>query len=323
MNHVARVLQMHCCGLLVIDEIQNLENAPKNKQSLMTLLVSASNELGVPIMFIGTNKARRLLGLDFRQARRSIGQGLAYWDRLDTDETGPNEWNDFLEVLWRFQWVTTPVPLTPFFSSLMFHHTQGVIDLAIKLFAAAQWRAMLDGSETITQQLMENVANHEMALVKPMIEALRKQDLKALEAYDDIAPLGFENLLKEMRTKYEGARFRAASIRPGDEQFVPKMADALMHLGVEPAQAEGVAQQVQASGTAHNVLDGMSQAVAIMAPIKQVKAKKGVSPQPEPELSPGDLRLAIRAAQSQGTTILKQLEDMHMLCDLEQTLDLS
>jgi hypothetical protein len=96
-----------------------------------------------------------------------------------------------------------------------------------------------------------------------------------------------------------------------------------MHMGVEPAQAEGLAQQVQAKGTAHNAFDGLTQAYASLAPIKPRKAKKGGSPQPEPELSPGDLRLAIRAARSQNTTILKQLEDMHMLCDLEQTLDLS
>jgi hypothetical protein len=226
MTNVRLVLQMHCCGLLVMDEIQNLENAPKNKQSMMTLLVSMSNVLSVPLMFIGTNKARRMLGLDFRQARRSIGLGFAYWDRLESDETGPNEWNDFLEMMWRFQWVTTPVPLTPYFSSLMFHHTQGVIDLAIKLFAAAQVRAIFEGIETITPQLLEEIANRELVLVKPMINALRKNDLKALDAYDDISPLGFEDLLSGIRTKYEGTRYTAASIRPGDQQFVPKIADA-------------------------------------------------------------------------------------------------
>ena len=82
MNHAARVLHMHAVGLLVVDELQNLENSPKNHDALMTLLVSASNELGVPILFVGTNKAQSLLSQDFRQARRSIGIASSYWGPL-------------------------------------------------------------------------------------------------------------------------------------------------------------------------------------------------------------------------------------------------
>lgn len=111
MGHAARLLCLHQVGLLVVDEIQNLENSPKNRQSLMSLLVSASNDLGVPILFIGTNKARRILSLDFRQARRSIGQGFTYFDRLSKGSPQePGEWEDFVSALWRFQWLRNPSP---------------------------------------------------------------------------------------------------------------------------------------------------------------------------------------------------------------------
>lgn len=188
MNHAARILHMHCVGLLVVDEIQNLENSPKNRQALMTLLVSASNELGVPILFIGTNKARRILSLDFRQARRSIGQSLTYWDRLRKgNQANMDEWEDFISILWRFQWTRHPVAESAFLADLLYQYSQGIVDIAIKLFAASQVRAMLDGSETLTGQLIADVAQRELAMVAPMIAALRRDDVATLRAYDDIA----------------------------------------------------------------------------------------------------------------------------------------
>lgn len=324
MNHVARVLHSHCTGLLILDEIQNLENAPKGKQSLMTLLVSASNELGVPILFIGTNKARRVLGLDFRQARRSIGQGLTYWDGLGrADNPGdPSEWQDFLETLWTFQWLRKPNELTPYISNLVFRLTQGIPDLAIKLFAAAQWRAMLDGTEAITAELLADVANKELKLIQPMVEALEKQDLEALETYDDIAPLNFENLLRDVRMQYEGKRVKTASMRPGNKAFAPTLANTLTTLGLEAEHAAELAETVEAEDEPHNVLGGVKSALARLEPPKASRFKKSTSNKPEAELPHHDLRNAVRRAETDGTTTFQQLQAMGAVCNLEQVLQL-
>lgn len=323
MNHVARILHLHCVGLLIFDEIQNLENAPKNKQALMTLLVSASNELGVPIVFVGTNKARRVLSLDFRQARRSIGQGLAYWDRLE--QSAPNEdseWNSFLEVLWKFQWLRSPVALNSFLADLMYHHTQGVIDLTIKLFAACQWRAMLDGSEKITAQLIENVAGKELKLIQPMVEALRHNDLKALESYDDIAPINMESILNIARSKMEGKRVLGAGIRPGNPLFEGSVSTALTALGIDAEYADAVASSVEAYGNVTNVLDGVTKAIEHVMPPKRVKSSaKTLMPLAQP-LAPADLRNAVQLATSQRTSIFTQLQQMGAVCDIRSVLHL-
>ncbi|MDB5763949.1 MAG: transposase [Herminiimonas sp.] len=320
MNHVARVMHIHCVGLLVCDEIQNLENAPKNKQSLMTLLVSASNELRVPIMFIGTNKARRVLGLDFRQARRSVGKGSAYWDRLTQGSPEePGEWDDFLGVLWRFQWIQRPAELNPHLSDVMYHYSQGIIDIAIKLFAACQWRAMMDGSETITVQLIDAVAKKELSMVMPMVEALRNNNLKALEAYDDIAPLGFEDMLRNVESQYVGKRLRGASTRPGDSNFAPSVTTVLTHLGVESKQAEQIATAVEASGEVNNTLEGTALALKHLQPPARVKSK-AIKLKAEPKLEPNDLRNAVRLAKSEGTRVFHQLQLMGVVCDLNKVL---
>jgi len=322
-NHAARILHIHFAGLLVVDETQNLENAPKNKQSLMTLLVSASNELGVPILFIGTNKARRVLGLDFRQARRSVGQGLAYWAGLEKSENSSDasEWSDFLETLWQYQWVQKPAQMNSHIMDLMFFHTQGIPDLAIKLFAAAQWRAMLDGSETITAALLDDVANKEMKLIQPMVQALRDGNLEALQAYDDIAPLNFENLLRDVQLQYEGKRVKGASIRPGHQMFSPALAESLTALGVEAEHAAELADKVEMEDKPVNLLDGVKKAVAHLDTPK-VTARKGLKQKTRPEFPPDDLRNATWNARETGTTVFEQLHAMRAVCDLSSVLQL-
>lgn len=323
LNDVARVLHIHCVGTIVLDEIQNLEQAPKNKQSLMSLLVSASNELGVPIVFVGTNKARRVLSLDFRQARRSVGHGgLNYWDRLKrgaADEI--SEADAFLQELWQYQWVRKPVGLTDQLADLMYHHTQGVIDLTIKLFAACQFRAMLDGTETITAQLIDDVAKTEMAMIEPMVDALRRNDLKALQAYDDIAPIDLEKMLVSAQAKAASRSLTGASTHPGDELFTAAVSGALEALGVGSEMADALATQVENDGTATNALEGTQQAIKAMMPPKAVRRGKKQSPPPKP-LAPSDLRNASRVAEAGQATALEHLTRTGTVCDLRKVLNL-
>lgn len=66
-NLAAHAMHTYKVGMLVVDEIQNLSNRGTSKETLMSALVSAANQLGVPILFVGTNKALSVLGLNFRQ----------------------------------------------------------------------------------------------------------------------------------------------------------------------------------------------------------------------------------------------------------------
>lgn len=323
MNHCARILHIHLVGMLVLDEIQNLENSPKGKQALMTMLVSASNELGVPILFIGTNKANRTLNLDFRQARRSIGHGGCYWDRLhaSTDPSQPGEWEDMLEVLWTFQWIKKPVPLTSHIMAVMYHHTQGVIDLVIKLFAACQWRAMLSGSETIDVQLIDDVAKKELVRVQPMVEALRRGDLAALQNLPDIAPFNLDGLLQSATMKFNGSRVKGASIRTNDINFVPTVANAIRALGFDDELAESAAKQVASEATVLNVFDGTQAALEKLQPPKKLTSKgKKKSIKTKKDYPPGDYRLAINIAKQEHCSISAALKQMGAMCDISETL---
>lgn len=317
MNHAARVLHMHAVGLLVVDELQNLENSPKNHDALMTLLVSASNELGVPILFVGTNKAQSLLSQDFRQARRSIGIASSYWGPLlEGTEEKPEEWNDFLSVLWHFQWVKNPTPLSPPLSNLMFHHTQGVADIAIKLFAIAQARAIYDGTETITGALIESVAQNELALVMPMIEAIRRDDVEALVTYRDIAPTGLDKLLAGVGAKFSGRKVRGASINGSNPLFVPTVVDALTSVGFDLPEAQELAAQVADSS---NVLNGVKKALQHATSGKAIATRKTKKQSEPPCYPPGDYRNALLPTHA-GTTVLERLKFLNMLTDVDALL---
>jgi hypothetical protein len=324
MNNVALVLHNHCVGLLICDEIQNLGNAPKNKQGLMTLLVSASNELQVPIIFVGTNKARKILGLDFRQARRSSGYGLEPWLPLQKGTMNqPGEWEGFLSVLFEKQWVRNPVQLNDYLNNLVFHYSQGIIDIAIKLFAACQLRAIYDGTETITAQLIDAVWKASFQLVHPMIEALRSNNLNALEAFDDIAPLNLEHISRDLGNQLYGKQLRATSIRPGNDMFIPTLSATLETIGIDQGRADSIAEQIAQEGTALDLLDGTKQAIAKLKPLKQLNNAKAKSNQLNVVYEPQDMRNAIQAAHQEQTSIMQQLELRRMLPSLDKILPLA
>ncbi|SIP87910.1 AAA domain-containing protein [Aromatoleum tolulyticum] len=317
MNHAARILHMHAVGLLVVDEIQNLENSPKNRQSLMTLLVSASNELGVPILFVGTNKAQHLLSLDFRQARRSIGSASTYWDTLrkGTDEA-PDEWEDFLSVLWRFQWVKNPAPLTPHMSDLMYHHSQGVVDIAIKLLAVAQARAIHDGSETLDGPLIDRVAKQELAIAMPMIDAIRRDDVHALLACKDIAPIGLDSIVADVGAKFSGRRIRGATINGSNPLFAPTVTQALTTVGFDVPEAQALADKVSDSTS---VLDGVKKALVHATSGKKPTKAKGKDVAEPTSYPPGDYRNALNPAVA-GQSVFERLQTLHMVANVEAVL---
>lgn len=318
MNHAARLIHSHGVGLLVLDEIQNLENSPKNRQALMTLLVSASNELGVPILFVGTNKAKNILTLDFRQARRSTGLVSMYWDTLVRGTPDkPSEWEDFLDVLFAFQWVKQPLKLTPAIADLMHYHSQGIVDIAIKLFALSQTRAIYEGTDTLTGELIDEVARMDMALVQPMLAAIRNDNAEALANCPDIAPLSLETMMSKVGSCYSGRFIRGASILSSNPEYIPEVTDTLRGLGFEASDATALAQSVK---DATNVIDGVKKALH-----RATSGRKGPRRQsdqetvPFPEYPVGDYRNALNPAVP-GQNNYERLVSLKMVPDVEAIL---
>lgn len=190
MVHMAHVANLHALGVLVIDEIQHLNKAKIGPEALLNFLVTLVNTIGVPVILIGTLSAVPLLQGNFRQARRASGLGSLVWDRMPKGKA----WGYFIDQLWKYQWTRDNTPISQDILDVLYDESQGILDIVVKLFMLAQLRIVGIGDvrgtqEILTPQLLRKVAREDFSIVRPMIEALRTNDAKALLKYDDLRPL--------------------------------------------------------------------------------------------------------------------------------------
>lgn len=301
--HMAHVANLHALGALVIDEIQHLKGVKVGVDALMKFLVRLVNTIGVPMILIGTLGALPILQGTFSQARRSTGLGSLLWDRMAPDAT----WDHFLKELWSYQWTSPATELTPDLSTVVYDETQGVADLAVKLFMLVQLRVVSASevrrhqSEELTARLFRQVAKEEFAMVRPMIEALRANDRRALEQFQDI-----RSLSDHVQTVLAAAAPAAEPVSPGvttgatrfatvegQEDLVPVLLETLQRMGLASDVALAAVQKAMTENTTGDPL-ALLQRIGTSLTAKPVAAARS---KPEPpatkSLPPDDLRRLI------------------------------
>lgn len=181
--NIARLAQVHTIGVLVIDEIQRLNRAKANgADRMMNFFIELINTVNIPIMLVGTPDAHRLLSTKFSLARRAAGQGDSYWNPLKNNK----QWRSFINKMWQYQYTREATKLTDEIADSMHDASQGIVDIAIKVFMLAQIRAIVTQTEQISPSLIESVSLDRLVRLQPMLDALRKKDLIALRNYDDM-----------------------------------------------------------------------------------------------------------------------------------------
>ncbi len=193
---MARVASDHSLGFLIIDEIQNLRHTKSaGADKMLSFLVQLDNTIGVPIIFVGTPKARAILKGEFRRARRAAGQGDVPWERMVLGKG--SEWPLFLETLWKYQYVHKQSDLTDELRDVMYDESQGITDIAIKLYFLAQIRAIVRREECITSDTIRKTAKERLHSVQDFLYALRSNNRVLLHKYEDIQPVDFEGAVWE------------------------------------------------------------------------------------------------------------------------------
>ncbi|WP_308636530.1 ATP-binding protein [Paenibacillus silvisoli] len=184
---MAHIATLHGLGALVIDEIQNLSFMKSGgAERMLNYFTQLINTIGVPVILIGTFKAMKLLSGSFSQARRSTGQGDMIMDRLVEGD----EWDHFIQRLWKYQWTKAGTKLTDSLKHEMYELSQGIVDIAVKLYMLAQWEAISFGEEKerLTIGLLRSVASRHMQLVQPLLKVLKRNDPSAKMLVDDLYP---------------------------------------------------------------------------------------------------------------------------------------
>lgn len=189
---MATVASTHALGILVIDEIQHLAEAQSDLgQEVLAFLVKLGNEIGIPVVFVGTPRAMKVLKRNFAPARRAAANGSIAWNPLPMGA----EWDAFVSGLWEFQWTRNFTALTPALSAVLHDLSQGITSLVVAIFMVAQLRLISIGEadpareKSITVTLLKKVFRDDFYLVKDLIAALRSKNETLLAKYDDLQSL--------------------------------------------------------------------------------------------------------------------------------------
>ncbi|EPB6720907.1 AAA family ATPase [Vibrio fluvialis] len=211
---MGQVATQRAVGVLVIDEIQRLTlRRSVSKEAMLEFFVALVNVIGVPVVMVGTPKARPIFEMELQAGRRSAGFGSLFWDPIpretgkrdpDTGKMRKTEWQKFTDGLWKYQWLTRrDEVLSDEIRDCWFELSQGVLDIVVKLFVLAQMRAISTGLERITVKLLRTVYEQELKPVHPMLDALRRGDPELIVKYSDLQMPAIDKRLLQFRAQID------------------------------------------------------------------------------------------------------------------------
>ena len=137
---MAQVANSHAVGVLIIDEIQHLSRSRSGgSEKMLNFFVTLVNTIGLPVILVGTPRAREIFEADMRSARRGSGLGAIFWDPMEEGR----EWKALTDKLWSLQWLQKrDEVLSDEIRALWYDLSQGVLDIVVKLFVLCQLRAI-------------------------------------------------------------------------------------------------------------------------------------------------------------------------------------
>jgi len=80
-------------------------------------------------------------------------------------------------------------------SDVLYEETQGITDLAVKVYMFAQERAIDSGTEIVNAQIIRSVAKDKFGMLRDILKALRYGDKRALYRFEDVYPTAFKDYL--------------------------------------------------------------------------------------------------------------------------------
>lgn len=251
-KRMAKVAGLINLGVLVIDEIQRVNRAQSGGDAKMIdFITELTNSIGIPIIIIGTFKAMYLFKTCLANCRRGIPDGYSenITDRMKDDW----EWEQLIENLWDQQYTHAFTELTPELKAVMYYHTIGIPDFAVKLFMHVQSHAILySDNEKITVEMIEEVANKTFRLVQPIFERIRSGDDVNPEEYDDLQPdwVSFNQYLMEARHNVQidgqmSEEHQRILIQRNRKLLIDKLIGFAMKMGCSQEEADRYALNIE------------------------------------------------------------------------------
>jgi hypothetical protein len=185
LKQIRKIITDHHVGLLVLDEFQNLSLMGVGAKKIIALLVNLRDELGVPIVLVGTYKALRLLEGTMSSARRLCEGG--YFDLERPLSADDEAWNLLCDAAWKYMWVRKPAKFGTEITDALYEVSQGISGIMLSVLATAQLAAMEeDGAEAVDADIIRKVYRERMTPLHPAIRILKSGDPRLMDGFDDL-----------------------------------------------------------------------------------------------------------------------------------------
>lgn len=318
-------------GVLVIDEIQRLSQVRSGgKEQMLEFFVELVNTVGIPIVLVGTPKARPIFELELQSGRRSAGLGSIYWETIPQYVTRKNErllnpnWVRFTDNLWKYQWLRHgDDPLNDEIRECWYSLSQGVLDIVVKLFVLAQLRGIANKKERITVGILNSVYEQELKPVHPMLDALRSGDADKIVKYSDMRVVDLDKRIIELgRQILEVAQKQEEKLFGGDQDAL-RLYNLVLQLddSYEEETIEQLVKRIFKEQPELSRADMISIIAAWYSEGQKPTKKKQVSTRVKEkdwlDLSSDDWRYQFAYCKDENLSLVERLEQNGEMFDLE------
>ncbi|MGA4480975.1 AAA family ATPase [Ectopseudomonas hydrolytica] len=184
LSQIRKIIRNHHVGALILDEFQNLSLLGVGADKIIAFLVALRDELGIPIVVVGTYKSLRLLEKDLSTARRLVEGG--YFDLERPSSSSDSDWQELCQIAWKYQWTKEPVTLTEEIIDALYDVSQGITGIMLTSIIGAQLAAIDLGTERVDSNLILKVFKERMQPLHPAVRALQSGNNSLIEKFDDI-----------------------------------------------------------------------------------------------------------------------------------------
>lgn len=318
-------------GILVIDEIQRLSQVRSGgKEQMLEFFVELVNTVGIPIVLVGTPKARPIFELELQSGRRSAGLGSIYWETIQQNvakSSGkePNlNWTRFSDNLWKYQWLKHgDDPLTDEIRDCWYDLSQGVLDIVVKLFVLAQLRAIANKKERITVGILKSVYKQELKPVHPMLDALRSGDADKIVKYSDMRVVDLDKRLIQLGSEIMEVVQKQEERLFGGNQEALRLYNVILQIE-ENFDEQIVVKLVERIFKEHSG-QSIHEMIPILVnwyqsyeePVRKEKTKTKVKQKDWHDLDVSDLRYQYAYCKEERLSLIERLEQNGQMFDLD------
>lgn len=176
---------VHFIGTLLIDETQDLKgSSPGAIANNIRFLKGLSNDLGVPIIFIGTSEADKILFGNAQNATRHSAMGTVTWDIMEADD---EECQLLIESTFKVNNLKKTQKLTVELRSIYYKKSLAIPRILNTVHYLALQYCIKWKTELITPEVIEAVSKDNLYVTEVMLMGKQNNESWILDAFPDLS----------------------------------------------------------------------------------------------------------------------------------------